>query len=1324
MTTSLPQNAVVDYLSGNNTGKQLDALLLIAAELSLGRDCTHWLPQVIKCGCAEQAESAVRKLTYHLARAQEQALTADDHAPLRKALAADLGGNNAEVALYGLRLLASLRMDRLKAFLETRAASLKHCLTDKNHKVREAAVDVLRELAACGPRAHLTAPELGAAHTAAFVSAWLPSLREAIFDPTDVVSAAGFLCLREVLRTTAADELAQPALCVDSEAAAAVAADYPQLLERAERLAVSHRPAALRPLTMLALWATAAPDSPQRPASGLAQGLLRETLRHGEAPQVVSEAARCVMFITAALAPQQQQQPDAAGLGATQLSSGSSPLCAELLWAVSDAVADLVSAGGAGAAHSEQLVRELTGALSCGVPDHLQWSCAVRFLQAAVQHVDSPASQHADSASAQLRLLLLTAGFDAACGLAVRHAARRLQSGAPYSPRLWKEFASFAQFPFWSGPFQAEGSLREELVCALCTSVAELRDELPLGPRVGNEGAALLAAWSGVGMQTVAMCLPAFSWSERTERVGVLHHVLRLQLKVQAEGVAVLSAVAAAAARPSRGPSPSADSASIADWAHGVREQRITQQRDVAELLITGQVGNAVRTVTKVCFLCTLAVLFPTLQEVREDHPAGMELLSKYQNSVFDYLRTKCSQFLLDEKESQCLALFDALLYFGARRGGNVWRVTNTVVEGILHDAGRSGSAPQALQVVKHKVDNLRIRGRDMLDAAQEGPGMDAGAISECSVSVFSEHHPVLHHELAPADHSLELQCHSARADLQAACHRRVSCADPAAEDTAAHLDRPSGSGDPDTAAHAEVITAPEDPVQVLAAYTWRRSRVELCLSVTNCTTAVLRDIRVTVGCHGEMVPLSRPQRPDFDTGGGAQELAAFKVHSRHDSIAELAPGQTAELVRVFLVASLTPGMGFSVLVDTSMRSGAEQEEGMMSLDGGGTGGEDICRMRCDFLALSLLHHLTQRHRLSLCPGKGALSLIAQLPHCRRLHTMHPRGDPRAIEQRIERQMRSTPFQDLSPAHNVGAGCAPAPLFMAYAAGVRGGGLLTLTVTATIVPGAPPLSGATAGVQLATAAEECAGVLAPGCVTLAWLWQAASAEQLECVLRHPGFHFFFEGLAGCDAAAAAKAQGEQSAAPPPAAGTAASLDQWRLLRKRNAATSQPGAAPTRRRRSAAPDEVDTESDGWGPYRCADPAAAEAGAAMGNDGGALDFGAPAPAPPAPQPTASPADLFGAAAPAPAAADPADLFGAPASSMPQGVYPGAQFAPAAAPPPAYPGGQQGGSPPQQPAADPLGGLFGPPGGPQQTPPAAPQAHPSVSEGRRTSDEWFDG
>eukprot|EP01065_Artemidia_motanka_P010972 TRINITY_DN15906_c0_g1_i1.p1 TRINITY_DN15906_c0_g1~~TRINITY_DN15906_c0_g1_i1.p1 ORF type:complete len:1258 (+),score=323.97 TRINITY_DN15906_c0_g1_i1:86-3859(+) len=1099
----LQHATVLDNLQAG-AGKQTVALLDIISELNLGRDCAHWLTHAVTRGCADNADPQVRKLTYHIVRSQEQAVSNADYDKLRKALAHDLTKQESasDVALHALRLLRSLRWDRLQAFVSGRPDCVEACLGSPCYKVREEALEVLQEVAAAGPRAAPISAALAAAHTSAFMQSWGGRLSQALLDSVDAVSGAAFRCLRELLRRSSEDELKDPR-GADQAAAASIASDFDRLLSRACSLGLPFRVAALRPLTLVSLWS---PDP--KLCADLVSKLICPTLQLIQYPQAVEEAGRCGLRIAA--------QREDAGQG--------------LVASVATAVAEMVSSSDEGA-HCSALLREVARVLH-EADGAQQWTCAVKFLNAATLY-EAPADE-------SLRLLLLSVGFDSTCRLAVMHASRRLLQEREFGPPLWNEFTLLRRCGVWS-VMENDGTGREVLVYVLCTTLLDIRAEQPGGD------AAALAAWCGVAMECVSMCLPCFRWESKQVGAGVMNAVLRLCMSVHADGVVVLDAMASARAATQQ----------TRAWANGARNMLVSQVLNVTQLITTHALGPSCRTETKVALFCVTAALFPIA--ARQTGPD----VTREQANFYSKLTGVCKAFMSDECRSQCIALVDSLLSFGARRGGADWAKTEGVVESILHDAGRSGAAPQVLQMIKPKLDNLRRVGGAKLSGADGG--MSLADISACGVSLFSPHHPALHSDLSPTDHALQFECHEARAALRSA--RR-----PDAEDVVVR--------------HAEVITAPDEPVQVLAAYTWRCTRVELCLSVSNVTPVQLRDVRVTVGCHGDIVPLCRPHRPDFDPcADPVRGLHTFDVNPRYDSIKSLGPGNTAELDRVFLAASLTPGMGFSVVVDASASDGGD----VLEL---GAGGDDArCRMWCDFLALRLEHHFTEQHGLCSSPGKGAAQLISQLPHCSRLHTYHPGADLSAIERRVRRVLSETPLRAVSCCRSEAD--SGAPLSLVFAGGLRGGGIAALTVSGSQMPGGERRDGATEGIQQLTAGESASTAVGAGGAALVWLWQSDTDDHLNCITRHPDFKEFFERVADCGPLSAAKAQ---AAAALPASAVlpdSAYLAHWQRLRRRREQSSS--AKPC-----TDPDTPAEEADWWESCRCEDLAAAAAAAASDED----------------------------------------------------------------------------------------------------------------------------
>ena len=489
--------------------------------------------------------------------------------------------------------------------------------------------------------------------------------------------------------------------------------------------------------------------------------------------------------------------------------------------------------------HALFLIKCIVGVLP-KLSIHTQWSCAVKFLNLA--------SLFNSEEHLQIRILIYVVGFDRVMRLSLPHVASQLQSGKTLSPDLYPEVRDISEHKFWSS---ASCTAKEEMIYILCNAVMQAGSYFITSGEEAN-----LAAWTSVGLHIVSMCMGVFKSDIKSEYVAPLHQVLKLSLKVFSDGTAQLGI------RKKQKPG----NTSLSEWVASTNDQHLQNQKKLCSLILGG-LGDVCRNVTKVGILCTVASLLPTEPEAD---------VKSLEESLRTRLVQGCSRFMVDDRETLSLSLFDALMCFGATRGKEAWKQCDAAIESILRDIKKSATAPQVLMVVKHKLDNIRKHRNIEI-------GLSTQEVANCGVIPFSEHHPALYHDFSPCDYSLYLQSHDALMDMRVSLLKTCAIIQTASSD--------------DTAVQSTaVITSPDDPVQILAKYYWKRNRIEVCMSVSNATLITLKDLRITIGCKGEMVPMFKPHRSVFDNDSDI--TSRIKTHSRSDTIT-----QVCDCFYVFFIA-------------------------------------------------------------------------------------------------------------------------------------------------------------------------------------------------------------------------------------------------------------------------------------------------------------------------------------------------------------------------------------------------------------------------------------
>ena len=499
--------------------------------------------------------------------------------------------------------------------------------------------------------------------------------------------------------------------------------------------------------------------------------------------------------------------------------------------------------------------------------------------------------------------------------------------------------------------------LYEEAAYCLCSTAVRLHEEAAVEGEDGVDGRVVrLAAWCGMCLQVGGMCVALLATSCNT--MAAPNAVLKLFLQVQRDGLDALEALAGKA-------SPPMQASLRGAWLPALHEQNRRCQKDLAQIALDVKLqpsasGRAKRSsaTSKVVLLCTVSALMPDASSASSAGRAPSAAASKVPDEVtrlVAFLSRACQTLMVGEKETISLALFDSLLQVGASRGGDVWAECERAVEAILRDATKSATAPQILLAVTHKLDALRrlaLHGRALGDAE----------LAACGLTAFSEHHPVFHHDMSQVDAYLVSQTHEAVLDVRTT--RLLQAVKRPAED--AHGCAAAVTAEASTAAcHSVVVTSPDDPVQVLTSYTWHGATVDICLEIANMAPVVVQELRVTIGCRGDITPMHIPRHSEYYGVDGAKDArkirAEVSVQSRSDTIrrvwsektvqhkthaythlsTQLHPGETVEIVRTFAVATLTPGMGFSTAADFVLAA-SDQDEGIEADD---TTASNTCRV-------------------------------------------------------------------------------------------------------------------------------------------------------------------------------------------------------------------------------------------------------------------------------------------------------------------------------------------------------------------------------------------
>ncbi|KAJ9443980.1 hypothetical protein DIPPA_19228 [Diplonema papillatum] len=925
-------------------------------------------------------------------------------------------------------------------------------------------------------------------------------------DPVDTVCATAFAVARNLLAIGEGETVE-----IDATAGDAFAADFYRLVCRVKSLSIDCRAPTLLPLTLLSLHCSEENSSRVE----FAEGVLKEALGCMHVPELVVEAGTSVLLLASkrrlAFAPQ-----ESGGEVAVKPLRTAYGFPNELLWTVADRFLTLASRKQptGRSPFFAHLVDRVSGIIPL-LPVHLQWGCASRCLDLLPQF---PGLRQRP-----VRVKILVTSLDRLLKLLLHYAEQRFESGDQSTPSFTRELGTLERLPAWK-----KQAHREELVYCLSSAVMLLRSSIPNSQTLA--GVAKLAAWTALGNEVVSLCNVAFTWQGKSDCVAPLNRVLMCALKVHTEGLEAL-------------PQDSC-------FLPALLRSHAETQKKLCQIIINGEIGAACRTVTKVGLLCTATKLLPSKDPWR-DGDIEKKLLTK--------LSQGCSQYMVDERETLSLALFDSLLSFSAMRGGAMWRQCDASLEALLRDVKKSATAVQVLMFVKYKLDNIRrlSAARQVQHPDDETP-LTAPQLSTCGVPPFSGDHPALHYDLSPSDLSLHLECNSAFTEMRS-LHSSLS----------EQRRSVSSHGASDVRSHVTACSSPDDPIQVLTAYTWEAGTVEISLSVSNASPVTLKGLQVTIGCKGDMLSLFTPKTSVFKLPtGDAAAHDRVRVHSRSDNIPELQPGATVELVRTFVIASLTPGMGFNTLIDLKVD---KSDDDLQLLDPDAAGG--TCRLHQDFVPLRLEHFLTARHPLSVMAASDANELMSCLTTSRRLHTLHPGGDIAAIRRRIQTVLHDTPFTNISPEYDGRKDGAEGPadsLNMLFVCGLRGvsgastADVFSLTVAALSMPGSCS-PGSTEGALMGTIQP-----LGDAALVLSWLFQGSGGLAAECVVRHPEFPEFFARVAGLrHGAADGPANPNQAAARQPGSGLglggeggdAAALDEFRARRARHEAAAAADRLP-------------------------------------------------------------------------------------------------------------------------------------------------------------------
>eukprot|EP01059_Diplonema_ambulator_P031966 TRINITY_DN604_c0_g1_i8.p1 TRINITY_DN604_c0_g1~~TRINITY_DN604_c0_g1_i8.p1 ORF type:complete len:2137 (+),score=262.30 TRINITY_DN604_c0_g1_i8:680-6412(+) len=887
-------------------------------------------------------------------------------------------------------------------------------------------------------------------------------------------------------------------------------------------MSVHSRRAALEPLTEICISLHVNKTTPSGVSTPIefAENELKKCLNYTHYPEIVLTSGRCILKIAEVCGTPSVNSHDST---VEQLlrkpyyqAFGIPPY---LLWETVRAFIILLSCGDMGPGTSREIVGEVAEVLPM-LPPHLQWSTVIQFLD--LLPVVPPTE-----ANKKTRLLILVTGLDRVLKLSLANITEALEEKKELKDSLYKELVGLGSHAMWKLP-----KCQEEAVYAATMVVMHVKKSLAV------DSYAMLAGWCAIGLHVVKICLQAFGWQDEACPVASLHGVLKCMLKIFDEGLSTLRAK-------KKKVSP--------QWIVELEKAHAQNTFALASMLVNNDVGKVCRTVTKVGLLCTAAALLPKVEMLPEGFSTrGIEL----EKGIMCKLSHGCAKYMVDERETLSLALFHALIFFGATRGGECWVQCDAAVESVMRDRTKSATAPGVLMSVKRKLD--LVRGL-MVDG-----GLPIADLLRCGVMAFSEHHPALHHDLAPADISLHLQCHEILMEIRTSALKLF---------TRSNLTPLLKGRPPAPPQHTQLITAPTDPLQILATYIWKGTRLDVSLTITNPTLVTLNNVRVTIGSTGDLTPLFKP----METALSANPLGSgLKSTKRSDTVLKLPPSGTAEIVRVFNLASFTQGMGFNTLVDLEL--GSSEDDG----DDFGLNATRVCRLHCDFVPLQLEHLMVEKHPLLAYPAANAVHLIPHLPVSTRLYTVHVRGDVAAIRSRIESEMFDTQFVEVTPTYdfkgfeNEDALNAGSNIKLVYMCGLRdasggagSGEVITMTISSKVI-GRCESTGSTKGYQAAASATQGLGE----CVLLSWLFQASSQLTSDLIMHHPSFAKFFTKVS--DTEELRPPSDDEIVGNVEAPSTEEALSEWTTLRKKYSATLSATRVPPK-------PHVGTR-DPWGDFR--------------------------------------------------------------------------------------------------------------------------------------------
>ena len=854
-----------------------------------------------------------------------------------------------DCVIYALRFLKALPEARLLDVFGD-GTVLRSAAAHQNYKVREEVAEVLCAMASGAEPLYEVGPSLHPALVGAFLSRYQAILVDAVQDPVDSVSSAAFSVLKALLCTVDGGH--------HSVAAAPFAPYFLRFLGRAAELNAHYRAAALRPLTALCLAQKGVPVvlSATEVVRGVLRGnlghaevpsLVVEAARcimlvaEVEPDAVDSEvtwqvADRLICLLESSVGVGAPVSPGSSYIEGIVLQvlallpklppHAALPFCLRLL------------ALAAGFSAERGLLSLRTMLLTTTV-DHL----LTTSLNFAAQRLACGDPLHPATLYSEIRRLREHTFWRKSRKWAKGQNDEDTEGGGTTSPelaslhdeivyalcsgvlRLYSNVvvkAREAEAEFARLPFAEKQQRNEETgdVKELCFTDANTGVQY-VSSKAGNESAkscVLLAAWCGLGLQVCDLCIPHLKITEKrgetskpdhTDRqhVAAFHQTLRLALKLHSAGISALL-VSTQFTRyndPTRVFSNNRE-----DWLAVLMASARGVTKGLAVVALDTTVIARHRNVTKVLILCTVATLLFRLIDLPHGEPCitvDTVTTSDTQNSpqrtastatqrrgsvlsgaipnedlerlVAITLAKACQKYLVSgERETMSLALFDALLSFGAVRGsespGGYWEKSERVVEMVLRDASRSATAPQTLMVVKHKLDNVRT----MMQEAVAENGHDNAALTPaqlalCGVTPFSGDHPAFYHDATAGDMALVTSAYEA--ELRGRGGGGVS------------VQRPR--------AHTALVTAPDDPLTVLASYRWEGPDTVICLSITNPLPLTLKRLKVTVGCRGDMVSLHHPQLSVYKVSAGGGAKGKVEVCSRSDIIPKVLFFQSAD---------------------------------------------------------------------------------------------------------------------------------------------------------------------------------------------------------------------------------------------------------------------------------------------------------------------------------------------------------------------------------------------------------------------------------------------